>query len=92
MENSEYIEYMEEDDKTREKIGIKNENEYFEDDEKIKVETTKDTEYFEDVKKEESETIQRSQLVKILCDICFLSFNFSWHFFTAPAVILPCRD
>ena len=49
MENSEYIEYMEDDDKTKIKLEI--ENEYFEEDEQIKIEITEDKEYFEGLAK-----------------------------------------
>ena len=55
MENTDYIEHMEESDKTR-RTFINGVNEYFEKDEKVKIETTDDKEYFEeDVKTEKKE-------------------------------------
>ena len=71
MDNSEYIEYMEEDDKTR--IEHEIEKEYFEEDEKIKIETYLNKEYFEeDVK---TEIKKNTQLVNISCEICLKSFK-----------------
>ena len=50
MLNTEYFEFMEDEDKTRIKLR-KTQKEYFEDDDEIKNETTLDKEYFEkDVK------------------------------------------
>ena len=55
MDNSEYIEYMEENDITE--IKHEMEKEYFEEDEKIKIELTETKEYFdEDLKTEKTES------------------------------------
>ena len=71
MDNSEYIEYMEEDDKTRIKYEI--EKEYFEEDEKIKMETNLDKEYFEEDLK--TEVRRNTKFLNVSCEICLKSFK-----------------